>query len=115
MEASAELRRPAFVLAASVLELEFEALLVPPPCTLSPSENSSSAWDLSAAFLVVGFFRLCGTQEGSTGLSVGASCLWLSLQLSNGHLVGRSWDGVSGVGLLALPLCVNSGEAPQRT
>lgn len=33
----------------------------------------------------------------------------------NGHLVGRSRDGVSGAGLLALPLCVNSGEAPQRS
>lgn len=33
----------------------------------------------------------------------------------NGHLVGRSRDGVSGAGLLALPLCVNSSEAPQST
>lgn len=35
--------------------------------------------------------------------------------MCNGHLVGRSRDGVSGAGLLVLPLCVNSSEAPQRT
>lgn len=40
---------------------ELEALLVPSLCP-------SSAWDVSAAFVTVGFLRLCGVQEGFTHL-----------------------------------------------